>query len=448
MQIIADLHLHSKYSRAVSPEMRLPVMSLWGQKKGLDLLATGDWTHPLWLKELETELEEDGEGIFKVKGKEDKTRFILSGEISNIYSQNNQGRRVHTLFFSPSFETVHKINAEITRRGGNLLSDGRPILGLSLQDLCELVWTIDEKVMMVPAHIWTPWFSVFGSKSGFDSLQEAFGQYAQRIYSVETGLSSDPLMNWKITDLETRSIVSNSDSHSPRKMGREATVLELEKANYSFNDISEALKRNTKTKNKIAYTIEFHPEEGKYHYTGHRACGVVQSPEETARLGTTCHVCGKSLTVGVEHRVEELSHRGIPNFQFSIFKAIEKSNEHGVKGYFHPTDKTRPPYVMLVPLAEILAECLGVGVASKKVDALYEKMLVELGNELNILLKTDLEKIRATAGDKVAEGVSRVRSGNMVVEPGYDGVFGVVKIWGSPTKKNDATVKSNQQSLF
>jgi len=435
--------LHSKYSRAVSAEMVMPIMAEWAEKKGLDLLATADWTHPLWLKELEANLEEGGEGIYKIKDSESRTKFILGTEIANIYSDKGKVRRVHTLFYSPSFKICHKINEELVKRGGNLASDGRPILGLTLKELCELVWTIDEQVMVVPAHIWTPWFSVFGSKSGFDSLREAYGDYAEKIYSVETGLSSDVLMNWKIEELDSRTIISSSDSHSPKKMGREATVLELRNETYGFKDVAEALKQGASETNKIAYTIEFYPEEGKYHYTGHRHCRVVQSPEETKKLGITCPVCGRQLTVGVEHRVSELAAQDRLEM-----KAVEKINTNGVKGYFHPKEKNRPPYVKLVPLAEILGESLGAGPASKKVDELYEKMIGCLGSELDILLKAKIEAIFKTAGDKVAEGIKRVRSGEMKVEPGYDGEFGVVKIWGSPKTAGDDKLKSEQPSLF
>ncbi|MFH0942961.1 MAG: endonuclease Q family protein [Candidatus Beckwithbacteria bacterium] len=443
MQVVADLHLHSKYSRAVSPEMVVPKMAEWADKKGIDLLGTADWTHPLWLKEIESQLEDSSEGIYKLKNSQAKTKFMLTTEIANIYSQGGKGRRIHTLFMAPSFAVVHKINEAIVQRGGNVLSDGRPILGLSVEQMCELVWEIDERVLIVPAHIWTPWFSLFGSKSGFDSIEECFGKYADRIYSVETGLSSDVLMNWKIKDLDSRTIISNSDSHSPRKMGREATVFELEKENFGFKEIAEALKRGASEKNKIAYTIEFHPEEGKYHYTGHRNCKVVQSPEETRQKGTTCHVCGRQLTVGVEHRVDELADK-----QRQELKAMEKKNESGVVGYFHPSDKTRPPYVMLVPLQEIIAEALYTGTASKKVDELYETMIRTLGNELEILLKKDSEEITKIAGERVAEGVKLVRSGEIVVKPGYDGEFGVVKIWPSLDSENQVQLKSEQPSLF
>jgi len=830
MKIIADLHLHSKYSRAVSPQMELKTMAWWAEKKGIDLLATGDWTHPMWFKEIESNLEEDGEGIFKVRGLKSKMHYVLSCEISNIYTKGGKGRRIHTVFLAPSFKTVRKINAELTKRGGNLLSDGRPILGFSMEDMCEIVWGIDEKVIIMPAHCllpnemittnegirtiemiknkdkvlthrgrfkkvdkvmsrkykgklyhiipwhfslglkttsehpfyaiktekqckwkggicrpfgkhlekctakhyidykpewieanklekgdlilyprikknlkikkirltdvieglvkkngkvkilgkksveinneikvdenlgrligyylaegyiygnngisfcfnkkeinyvkdvkelmlkvfgvkksreyyrkgsggvelsfssmiltklfkewfytedkskkahrkqipswmlwldllvqkeilvgwwagdkgyttsrelmnqmkvicirlgilpgigvdtatnhkkrghhnrfenreikanhdlyyfnhlcffkdkykllsrlekgrfksklkrrhgwmdndyvylpirkivkkqykgkvynleisednsyvtefatvhncWTPWFSMFGSKSGFDSVEECFGKYADRIYAIETGLSSDPLMNWKIKDLETRAIVSSSDAHSLRKMGREATVFDFKKDKYGFSDLAEGLRRGGK-ENKIVYTIEFHPEEGKYHYTGHRKCGVIQSPEETRKNGTVCHVCGKGLTVGVMHRVEELAQGGI---------SVCASKVRNFKWYYHPDDKGRPPYIMLVPLQEIISEAVGVGVASKKVQGIYEEMIAKLGNEFNILMKVKISEVKKIAGERVAEALKKVRIGDMVVEPGYDGEFGVVKIWG------------------
>lgn len=442
MQVVADLHLHSKYSRAVSRDMVLAVMAEWGEKKGIDLLGTADWTHPMWFKELETQLEEDGEGIFKVKGSESSTRYVLTCEISNIYSQGGQGRRIHTVFMAPSLETVSKINGELKRRGGNLMSDGRPILGLTVSEMCEIVWEIDEKVIVVPAHIWTPWFSMFGSKSGFDSVEECFGKYADRITAVETGLSSNPVMNWRIKDLEKRSIISFSDAHSPRKLGREVTVFEFEGKKISFGDIARAFKKEGKGKCRISYTVEFHPEEGKYHYTGHRNCGVVQSPEETRKKGASCHVCGKSLTVGVMHRVEELAEVK------EEMKSVEKKSEVGVVGHYHPEDKTRPPYVMLVPLQEIISEAFEVGVNSKRVQEMYEQMIAQIGSEFDVLLKVKVEEIAKVAGERVAEAVEKVRKGEIEMNPGYDGVFGEVKIWPAGEAGGEAKVATEQQSLF
>jgi len=441
MQVVADLHLHSKYSRAVSRDMVLGIMAEWGEKKGIDLLGTADWTHPLWFKELESQLEEDGEGIFKVKRSESKTRYVLSCEISNIYSQGGKTRRIHTVFFSPSLETVNKINGELRRRGGKLMSDGRPILGLTIPEMCEIVWSIDERVMVVPAHIWTPWFSMFGSKSGFDSVEECFGEYGDRITAIETGLSSNPVMNWRIKDLEKRAIVSFSDAHSPKKLGREVTVFEVERDKLSFEALREGFKKEGKGC-RISYSLEFYPEEGKYHYTGHRNCGVRQSPEETRKKGASCHVCGKPLTVGVMHRVDELAKEG------EEIKAVKKVSEAGVVGYYHPEDKLRPPYVMLVPLQEIISEAVGVGVNSKRVQEAYEQLVASLGSELDVLMKVKIEEIAKVGGERVAEAMDKVRRGKIVIKPGYDGVFGEVKIWEKAGEEEEVRGKTEQQTLF
>lgn len=408
MDIVADLHLHSKYSRAVSPRMNIHQMAEWGRKKGIDLLATSDWTHPLWLKELKANLEEAGEGVYKAK-KSTGPCFILGTEISSIYSQGGKGRRIHNLVFAPNLETVEKINAEFSRRGFNLLSDGRPIIGFSSRDLVDLVMTIDENCLVIPAHAWTPWFSLYGSKSGFDSIEECYQDMSQYIYAVETGLSSSPEMNWRIKDLDKRSIVSFSDAHSPEKMGREATIFKIKNLNYL--DIKKAIQEQ-----RIVSTIEFHPEEGKYHYTGHRNCGVRQEPSETKKLGVLCPVCGRPLTVGVMHRVEQLADR---------------------PAGFQPTN--RPPYKMLVPLMEILAESLQTVFSSKKVQDEYNKLTEKLGSELEILLRTKPEEIGAISGEKVADGVRRVRSGELVIDPGYDGVFGKVKIWPAEAEDSEGS---------
>ena len=304
MEYVADLHLHSKYSRAVSPNMVLPQMALWAKKKGINILSTGDWTHPLWFREIKDQLVEGEQGLFKLKNSDDKSKdlqFLLSVEISSIYSQGGRGHRIHNLVFSPSFETAEKINKELVKRGGNLASDGRPIIGLSSIQLLELIRSIDENVLLIPCHAWTPWFSLYGSNSGFDSIEEAFGNYAKYIYGVETGLSSDPFMNWQISELKNRSILSFSDAHSLMKMGREATVFvpkddppvggSNDNGKITFNDIVSAIKKEEAAKFKIGYTIEFYPEEGKYHYNGHRNCQVVQTPQETKEKGKICPVC-------------------------------------------------------------------------------------------------------------------------------------------------------------
>ena len=329
MEYVADLHLHSKYSRAVSPDMILSNMAFWAFKKGLDLLSTGDWTHPLWIREIKQSLEEKEEGLFGLKSQNSKIRFLLSTEISSIYTQNGKVHRIHNLIFSPNVEVCEKINAELRKRGCNLNSDGRPIIGLSSEALCELVFSISDKAMIIPCHIWTPWFSLYGSNSGYDLINDCFGEFTSKIYGVETGLSSDPYMNWQIKELDNRSILSFSDAHSLPKMGREATVFTIkdDKSNLksiTYDDICLAIMQDKKAKLKIGYTIEFYPEEGKYHYNGHRNCNYVQTPKNSRIEGTICPVCKRQLTVGVMHRVEDLAKQGFK-------KEISKLNSNGVK---------------------------------------------------------------------------------------------------------------------
>ncbi|MCJ7792551.1 MAG: endonuclease Q family protein [Candidatus Marinimicrobia bacterium] len=415
MELIADLHLHSKYSRAVSRQMTISEMAKWAKKKGIDLVGTSDWTHPLWLRELRNDLLEVGEGVYAPKEGPKGPRFLLVTEIASIYSQGGKGHRIHNLVLAPNFEMVEAINKQLQGHGVKLLSDGRPMTGLSSLELCELVFSVSKECLVIPAHAWTPWYSLYGSRSGFDSIKECFGQFTDQIWAIETGLSSDPAMNWRIEELDKRSIVSFSDAHSPQKLGREATVLAMEKDRYTYQDVAHAIKEG-----KIASTIEFYPEEGKYHYTGHRNCQVKQSPEETKKLGTTCPVCGKPLTIGVMHRVEELATR--------------------------PADyqpKNRPPYKMLVPLMEILSESLGAGTSSQTVINEYNRLTERLGSELVVLLKTDPLEIAKIAGEKIAQGIKKVRDGEIVVDPGYDGVFGTVKIWGEKEVE-----EKKQMSLF
>ncbi len=467
MKYITDLHLHSKYSRAVSPQMMLPVMNEWAKKKGLQVLATGDFTHPLWLRHIQETLEEKEPGLFGLKSqilnpksqinsksqnsKLDETRFVLSVEISSIYSQNGRTRRIHNLVWVPSLETAEKINKELLKRGCNLGSDGRPIIGLSAQHLLELILSIDNTALVIPAHVWTPWFALYGSMSGFDLLEEAFGPYSKHIFAVETGLSSDPEMNWKIKELNKRSIVSFSDAHSMAKMGREATVFELEEL--SFQNIRRAIVGpNIKPDwqslpDKIAYTIEFYPEEGKYHYTGHRNCGVSHSPEDTRKYGDICPVCKKGLTVGVMHRVEDLA---IQEPKISI-----KNDDKGIK-WIHDKTGNHPPYIKLVPLNEIVAQSLSSTVASQKVKDLYGMLCLKLGTEMEILLNKSIDEIAKEArsagsgqvGDRLAEGISKVRSGDIVIKPGFDGEYGVVKIWDeASSKKEEAAKKETRDQL-
>lgn len=499
MKIIADLHLHSKYSRAVSQQMNVAKISEWAKKKGIGLVATADWTHPIWLRELKNNLEEAGEGIYRLNSKlktsssakatadrqnskleeRENPLFLLSTELSCIYSQGGATRRIHILVFAPNFETVEKINKELMARRANLFSDGRPILGMSAATLAEIILGVDSRCLIVPAHAWTPWFSLYGSKSGFDSLEECFGNFSKNIYAIETGLSSDPAMNWRIEELTNRQIVSFSDAHSPQKLGREATVFDLPEV--SYENVRKALvseNRNTRKTRiireseyqksgksdisgfptirpselsefsgpQIVYTIEFYPEEGKYHYTGHRNCGVVYSPNETRKMGTTCPVCGKPLTVGVMSRVEHLAGRKVEidtetdEYGARWIKAAGES--HGAGGSL-----SRRPYVTLVPLAEIISESVNSGVGSKEVEEIYENLVNNFSSEFKVLLETTFSDLEKIASKKIVEGIQKVRSGDIVIEPGYDGVFGKVKIWKSSEKESES-LAIDQQQLF
>lgn len=445
MKVIADLQLHSKYSRAVSKDMILPQIAAWSKRKGMGLIATGDWTHPLWFKEIGANLEELGNGLLKLRtqnselGDKEAPLFLLATEVSCIYTQNGKGRRVHTLIWVPTMASAGKINKEMTRQGCNLLSDGRPIIGLTSMQVADLVFSIEPNALIIPAHAWTPWFSVFGSMSGFDSLEEAFGPFSKHIYAVETGLSSNPAMNWRIKELDNRSIVSFSDAHSGPKLGREATVFDLPELSYQA--IYEAITRNTQPVTdtaRIAYTIEFYPEEGKYHWSGHRACNIRWGPKETLEKGTTCPACGKTLTQGVEQRVSELTARTEEELK------LTKKNNMTMSQAF----PTRPPYVSLVPLQEILAECLGSPVASPKIQTPYRQLTDALGGEFSVLLSATHEEIAKLAGERVAVGIEKVRRGDITIDPGFDGVFGVVKLWRDDEEKPLIDASKEQLSMF
>jgi PHP family Zn ribbon phosphoesterase len=446
MQIIADLQLHSKFSRAVSKDMILPEICAWTRRKGMGLVATGDWTHPLWMKEIKQQLEEMGNGLLKLKtASPTDPLFMLATEVSCIYSHKGKGRRVHTLIWVPNIASADKINKEMTRQGCNLLSDGRPIIGLSSVQVAELVFSIEPKALIIPAHAWTPWFSAYGSMSGFDSLDEAFGPYAKQIYAVETGLSSNPAMNWRIKELDNRSIVSFSDAHSGPKLGREATVFDIAQQSVSFDSIYEAVTQ--KGPSKIAYTIEFYPEEGKYHWSGHRACNIRWNPKETAKNGTTCPVCGKPLTEGVEQRVGKLAGRSEEDLKL-IDVHIPVADKISVRMTKSTAFPDRPPYVSLVPLQEIIAECIGSPVASPKVQAPYRLLTDALGGEFAVLLSATHEDIARVAGERIAVGIEKVRSGDIFIDPGYDGVFGVVKLWKDGEEKPLVDASKEQLTLL
>ncbi|MDO8621088.1 MAG: endonuclease Q family protein [Candidatus Levybacteria bacterium] len=440
MEFVADLHLHSKYSRAVSQNMVLPIMAKWAQKKGLGIISSSDWTHPLWLREMKAELEEASEGLYKLKG-QSSPLFLLSTEIASIYTEAGKLRRIHNLLFSPNIETAEKINKKLLGLGCNLSSDGRPIIGLSSRHLLELVLEIDERIMLIPCHIWTPHFGMYGSASGFDSLNQAFGELDKYIYGIETGLSSDPAMNWQVEELDNRSILSFSDAHSPAKMGREATVFTIQNSksksqNYnsklkiSYDDIAAAIKRDPEGKFKIGYTIEFYPEEGKYHFSGHRNCKIVRGPNDTKTDGNICPVCKRRLTEGVLHRVQQLAKKSMSDV------VQEKISPSGIKWHV-ARSKNHPPFVKLVPFLEVIAEAMESTTASIKVKTKFDELCAQLGTEIEILLRIPIEKISQAAGAKIAEGVAKVRNGNIAIDPGYDGEYGKVKIW-NPEKDPSA----------
>jgi uncharacterized protein (TIGR00375 family) len=412
MEFIADFHIHSKYSRATSRDMDIKHLAEWAKIKGITLMGTGDFTHHLWLEELKGNLEDLGDGLFKYQ----EVYFILTTEISSIYSKNGRGYRVHNMIFSPSFKTTDKINATLARCG-NLASDGRPILGMDCAELARIVFDIDENCMVVPGHIWTPWFSLFGSMSGFDRIEDCFEKQTPKIFACETGLSSDPGMNWRLSALDKFTLISNSDSHSPSKIGREANVFDCE---LDYKTIREVLK--TKDKKRFLYTIEFFPEEGKYHFDGHRLCGARLSPKETKQSGGKCPKCGRSVTIGVMSRVEQLADRP--------------------EGYV-PSGAI--PYKSLIPLDEIIADAKGIGKGSVGVEREYRSLLAKFGTEFDILLRASAEELRKGLPPRIADGVLRVREGKVSIQAGYDGEYGIVSIFGEEDKKEEG---EKQLSLF
>ncbi|MEK7147726.1 MAG: endonuclease Q family protein, partial [Patescibacteria group bacterium] len=381
--------------------------------KGIKVLGTGDFTHPEWFKELKSKFISSEPGLFKIKNTNSETRFILTVEISCIYSKKGRVRRIHLLIFAPSFEAVEKLNLQLGWIG-NLKADGRPILGLDAKELVKIILNISDDFFILPAHAWTPWFSVFGSKSGFDSIEECFEDYSKYIFAIETGLSSDPAMNWRLSALDKISLISCSDAHSPAKLGREATVFNTE---LSYPAIIEAIK--SRDPQSFLYTIEFFPQEGKYHFDGHRLCNISLSPQESKKHNNTCFKCHHPLTIGVLNRVGELADRP-EGFQLS--GAI--------------------PFKSLIPLGEIIADVLGVGVGTKQVDKEYKKLIESFGNELDILIETKREDLEKVSLSEIVEGIIRVRGGKVQIEPGFDGVYGKIKIFGKEEQKGISSQKS------
>ena len=408
MKMIADLHIHSRFSMATSKEGTPENLDSWARKKGISLIGTGDFTHSVWREELKERFVSEGNGLYRLRDafvKEESrkfpgegTRFVVSGEISSIYKKNGKTRKVHNVILLPGLEAADAM-AQRLEKIGNIHSDGRPILGLDSHDLLEMMLDVCPEGILIPAHIWTPHFSVLGAKSGFDSVEECFEELAPYIHALETGLSSDPAMNWRISKLDRYQLVSNSDAHSPSKLGREANLLDID-CSY------EGLYRAIQTGEGLEGTVEFFPEEGKYHFDGHRKCGVSLSPVEAERLGGICPVCGKKLTMGVDHRVEQLADRA--------------------EGFVKKDGKK---YESLVPLPEVISTCMGYSAASKKVQGCFEQMLQTLGTEFDILRNVPSEDIKSCAGERIAEGIENVRTGNVKRIPGYDGEYGKIELF-------------------
>ncbi len=412
MRFYADLHIHSKYSRATSKDCDLEHLSFWGRKKGITVIGTGDFTHPAWFDEIKEKLVPSEPGLFRLRDDIEKevteklpgschgtTRFMLSVEISTIYKKGEKTRKIHHLIYAPTLKQAEFINWNLDRIG-NIKSDGRPILGLDSRHLLEIVLEAGEGCYLVPAHIWTPWFAVLGSKSGFDSISACYGDLVEHIFAVETGLSSDPAMVRLVSDLDRYRLVSNSDAHSPARLGREACIFNTELDYYSMC-------RALETGDGYDGTAEFYPEEGKYHLDGHRKCHIRLLPEESRALGGICPVCNKPLTLGVMHRIQELADRTVKEKQ-----------------------ETTDPFVSLVPLPEMIAETEGVGPNSKKVAKEYEQLLCNLGAELSILNDIPLEEIQNLSNSSlITEAIGRMRNGDVIREAGYDGEYGRIRLF-------------------
>jgi DNA helicase II / ATP-dependent DNA helicase PcrA len=435
---IADLHIHSLYSRATSKASHLYGLAAWAAVKGIGVVGTGDFTHPGWFAHLHECLEPAEPGFFRLKAEPgrdfrdalpagmqpaiqpESIRFILSAEISSIYKRGGKVRKVHNLLYAPDFESVRRINAALAKLG-NIASDGRPILGLDSRNLLEIVLEKAPHGFLVPAHIWTPWFSLFGSKSGFDSIEECFGDLSEHIFALETGLSSDPEMNRLISGLDRFTLISNSDCHSPAKLGREANLFTT---GFDYFSLRDALRSPVDAAGQqvFAATVEFYPEEGKYHCDGHRKCSVCLEPAETRKMNGLCPVCGKPLTIGVLHRVMELADRTKPLFPASS-----------------------PKVHSLIPLQEIVAELLDCGQATKKAVEGYGRLINTFGSEFDLLLNTPVDEIKARGCTLLAEAIERVRANRVIRRPGYDGEFGVITVFSEGER---AGLCGCQDSLF
>ncbi len=411
MKVISDFHIHSRFSRATSKQLTIPNLSRYARIKGLDLLGTGDFTHAMWLKELRENLTEDGSGFLKDSS---GFPFMLSSEISSIYSEGGRVRKIHNIMLAPSLAAAEQINESLGKRGVNLKSDGRPICGIRCPELVELVKEADNRAQVIPAHIWTPWFSLFGSMSGFDRIEDCFKDQTKHIFALETGLSSDPAMNWRLSQLDRFALVSNSDSHSfwPWRIGRESNVFEMK--TLSYDEFIRIMK--DKDPKKFLYTIEVDPSYGKYHFDGHRTCNVRMKPSDSIKAGNTCPACGRQMTIGVLHRVEELADRP--------------------EGY---VPRNAIPFKKLIPLSEIISNVKGINqLYSKKVMAVFNMLIDRFKSEFSVLLETGKEELEEAAGKKMADAIITVREGHLRVSPGYDGVYGRPLFGGEPETESPA----------
>ena len=411
-RFIADFHIHSRYSRACSKDLTVGELAKWAKIKGIGVLGTGDFTHPFWLQELQETLRDAGGGLFEHQG----VRFMLTSEVNTLFYKGGKAHQIHHVLMAPSFEAVERINQELSPFG-SLSLDGRPTFQMEAWRLVEIVLGVEPRCLVVPAHAWTPWFALFGSTSGFDAVEDCFEHQANNIFVLETGLSSDPAMNWRLSALDRYALISNSDAHSARRIGREANVFDCAQ---DYDAITGALK--TKDRTKFLSTLEFFPEEGKYHFDGHRNCRVRWSPEETRRHGFRCSACGKKVTVGVMHRVEALADRP------------EGTVPEGAV-----------PFQRLVPLDEILAEALDVGVGTQAVEREYQNLVYKCGTEFNVLFDAPEDELKKATSAKIVEGILRVRQGRLTVEPGYDGEYGTVRIFD---EAGQAVEQEQQMTLF
>lgn len=447
MELACDLHIHSRYSRATSRDLNLSQLYLWAQRKGIGLIGTGDFTHPGWQEELRRDLLPipDEPGLFALRpelrraldeqvpracrsasgpGEGVGVRFVLTSETSHIFKKDGAVRKVHNLLFAPSLDVVDKLCSRFIALGCNLHSDGRPILGLPCRNTLEILLETDARAYLIPAHVWTPHFSVFGSLSGFDHLEHCFEDLSSHIFALETGLSSDPAMNWRLSQLDRYTLISNSDAHSAQKLGRELNLLNITP---SFDNLRAAFEICDPT--KFLGTVEFYPEEGKYHLDGHRSCGVRLLPSERKQLGGKCSRCGQKVTIGVLSRIEELADR-------SAEAALSQRPPRA------------RPFTSLVPLSEVVAEALGLSEAAGAAQRLYFRLLDELGSELHILRHAELEVLRRTGGELLAEAVDRVRRGALHIAAGYDGEYGRISIFEPEERQPRRGAKDEQMGLF